>query len=131
MDISPFCWHLCWHVAILKIGCQQYEKPCTASIFARLEKDIFPLVGGIPISEVTAPQILQTLRRIEARGAVDTAHRTLQNCSQIFRYAIATGRAERDPAADVRAFRFAQGVRQSDKKTIKRAVVGHALPLYI
>jgi len=71
-------------------------------IFARLEKDLFPLIGGLPVSEVTAPQILQALRRIEARGAVDTAHRTLQNCSQIFRYAIATGRAERDPAADLR-----------------------------
>lgn len=71
-------------------------------IFARLENDLFPLIGGMGIAEVTAPQILQALRRIEARGAVDTAHRTLQNCSQIFRYAIATGRAERDPAADLR-----------------------------
>lgn len=71
-------------------------------ILARFEKDIFPLVGGMAVSDVTAPEILKALRRIEARGAVDTAHRTLQNCSQVFRYAIATGRAERDPAADLR-----------------------------
>ena len=71
-------------------------------IFARLEKDIFPLIGGKAIGSVTAPELLEVLRRIEARGAIETAHRTLQNCGQIFRYAIATGRAERDPAADLR-----------------------------
>ena len=71
-------------------------------IFARLEKDIFPLIGGKAIGSVTAPELLDVLRRIEARGAIETAHRTLQNCGQIFRYAIATGRAERDPAADLR-----------------------------
>jgi integrase len=51
---------------------------------------------------VTAPELLAALRRIEERGAVDTAHRTLQGCSRIFRYAVATGRAERDTAADLR-----------------------------
>ena len=71
-------------------------------IFARLEKDIFPLIGGKAIGSVTAPELLEVLRRIEARGAIETAHRTLQNCGQIFRYAIATGRAERDPTADLR-----------------------------
>ena len=71
-------------------------------ILARLEKDIFPLLGATPIASVTAPALLDALRRIEARGAVDTAHRTLQNCGQIFRYAIATGRADRDTAADLK-----------------------------
>jgi integrase len=71
-------------------------------IRARLEKDIFPLVGGKPVNEVSAPALLEALRRIEARGALETARRILQNCGQIFRYAIATGRAERDPAADLR-----------------------------
>jgi integrase len=51
---------------------------------------------------VTAPELLAVLRRIEERGALDTAHRALQNCSQVFRYAIATGRAEHDTAADLR-----------------------------
>ena len=74
----------------------------SSKIFARLEKDIFPIIGGKPIGAITAPELLEALRRIEARGAIDTAHRTLQNCGQIFRYAIATGRAERDTAADLR-----------------------------
>jgi integrase len=71
-------------------------------ILARLENDIFPLIGAKAVGAVTAPELLEALRRIEARGAIDTAHRTLQNCGQIFRYAIATGRAERDTAADLR-----------------------------
>lgn len=71
-------------------------------ILARLENDIFPLVGAKAVGAVTAPELLEALRRIEARGAVDTAHRALQNCGQIFRYAMATGRAERNIAADLR-----------------------------
>ena len=71
-------------------------------ILIRLEKDIFPWLGHRPITEITAPELLAVLRRIENRGAIETAHRTLQNCGQIFRYAIATGRAERDVSADLR-----------------------------
>jgi len=73
-----------------------------SKVITRLEKDIFPRIGFKPINEITAPELLTVLRFIEERGAVDTAHRAKQNCSQIFRYAIATGRAERDPAADLR-----------------------------
>jgi len=71
-------------------------------ILERLGKDIFLPLGTKPIHEITAPELLAALRRIEARGAVETAHRMLQACSQVFRYAIATGRAERDTAADLR-----------------------------
>ena len=71
-------------------------------IIRRLERDIFPWLGGRPIAELTAPELLATLRRIESRGAIETAHRAQQNCSQVFRYAVATGRAERDPTADLR-----------------------------
>lgn len=71
-------------------------------IIQRLEKDVFPWLGGRPIAEITAPELLTTLRRIEARGALDTAHRAQQNCGQVFRYAVATGRAERDPSGDLR-----------------------------
>lgn len=66
-----------------------------------LEKDIFPAIGNTPVNEVTAPQLLAALRRIENRGAIETAKRARQTCSQIFRYSIVTGRAERDPAADL------------------------------
>jgi len=71
-------------------------------IIRRLERDVFPWIGAAPIADITAPLLLTTMRRIESRGAVETAHRALQNCGQIFRYAIATGRAIRDPAADLR-----------------------------
>jgi integrase len=71
-------------------------------ILLRLENDIFPWVGSKPIADVTAKELLGTINRIVDRGAVESAHRVLQNCGQIFRYAIATGRAERNPAADLR-----------------------------
>lgn len=71
-------------------------------IIRRLERDIFPWIGGRPISDITAPKLLAVLRRIEDRGAVETAHRAHQNCGQVFRYAIATGRAERDPSPDLK-----------------------------
>lgn len=68
----------------------------------RLERDIFPWLGNIPIRDINAPKLLGALRRVESRGAVETAHRALQNCGQIFRYAIATGRAERDISSDLK-----------------------------
>ena len=68
----------------------------------RLEQDVFPWLGSLTVSEIKAPQLLQTMRRIEARGAIETAHRALQACGQVFRYAIATGRAEHDPTPDLR-----------------------------
>jgi len=71
-------------------------------VIQRLEKDIFPWIGSRPIHGIAAPELLTVIRRIEERGAKDTAHRALQNCGQVFRYAVATGRAERDPSADLR-----------------------------
>ena len=71
-------------------------------IIKRLERDIFPWIGSSPIVNITVPELLSVLRRIEDRGALETAHRALQNCGQIFRYAVATGRAERDLTADLR-----------------------------
>ncbi|MDD2722182.1 MAG: integrase arm-type DNA-binding domain-containing protein [Gallionella sp.] len=71
-------------------------------ILRRLERDLFPWIGGKPIADISAPELLAAVRRIEARGAVETAHRALQNCGQVFRYAIATGRAERDPSPDLK-----------------------------
>lgn len=68
----------------------------------RLERDIYPWIGESPVSEITAPELLAVLRRIEDRGAVETAHRALGNCGQVFRYAIATGRCVRDTSADLR-----------------------------
>jgi len=68
---------------------------------ARLRNDVLPRLGARPITEITAPEILAVLRRITERGAAFTAHRVRSELSRIFRYAIATGRAERDPARDL------------------------------
>ena len=71
-------------------------------ILTRFERDIFPWIGARPIADLTAPELLTTVRRIEKRGALETAHRALSNCGQVVRYAIATGRAKRDPTVDLR-----------------------------
>ena len=73
-----------------------------STIIRRLELNIFPWLGTRPVKLITAPELLTVLRKIERRGAIETAHRIKQVCGQIFRYAIATGRAERDPSADLR-----------------------------
>lgn len=71
-------------------------------LIQRLERDIFPWLGSRPIADISAADLLETLQRIEDRGALETAHRAKQNCSQVFRYAIATRRADRDPSADLK-----------------------------
>lgn len=68
----------------------------------RLESYLFPWLGSKPISEITAPQILEVIKRIESLNKLETAHRTLQATSQVFRYAVQTGRALRDPCVDLR-----------------------------
>lgn len=71
-------------------------------ILRRLERDIFPKIGQIPVADLTAQILLSVLRKIEERGAIETAHRALQNCGKIMRYAVSTGRAERDPTPDLK-----------------------------
>lgn len=68
----------------------------------RLERDAFPIIGKRPISEITPPELLDCLRRIEERGHIETAHRVKTLCGQVFRYGISTGRVERDPTPDLR-----------------------------
>lgn len=72
------------------------------TIMSRLENNIFPWLGSKPILDITPSDLLLTLRRIEERGAVETAHRVKQICGQVFRYGIATGRADRDITADLK-----------------------------
>ena len=71
-------------------------------IIARLENDVFPWIGKVPVAQVTPPQLLEVMRRIEARGVIETAHRALQDCSQALRYAVATGKASSNPARDLK-----------------------------
>jgi len=67
-----------------------------------LERDVFPWIGSKPIKDVTAPELLAVVRRIESREAPETTRSCLQYLSRIGRYAVATGRAERDAAVDLR-----------------------------
>jgi integrase len=73
-----------------------------ARILIRLENNVFPFIGKRPIKAITPPELLVVGRKVEQREAYDLAHRVLQTCSQIFRYAVATGRAERDITPDLR-----------------------------
>lgn len=68
----------------------------------RMERDLFPWIGKSDIKSITPASLLMVLRKVEARGALDTAHRLMQNCSQVWRYAVATGRAERDITIDLK-----------------------------
>lgn len=71
-------------------------------VIRRLEADIFPAIGMRPINEITAPILLMAIKKIEVRGALDIAKRALSTCGQVFRYAVAHGLAERNPAADIK-----------------------------
>ena len=74
----------------------------SSRINSQLERDVFPWIGGKPVAAVTPSQLLAVVRRVEQRGALEPAHRALRNCGQIFRYAVATGRANNDPAGVLR-----------------------------
>ncbi len=74
-------------------------------IIRRLARDVFPWLGGRPVAAITVPELLAVTRRVEERGALETAHRALRNCGQVFRCAVSTGRAERAPSADLRGSR--------------------------
>jgi len=71
-------------------------------VLQRLEADVFPWIGNKPIAQIKPPELLKITQRIEQRGAVDMAHRVLQSCGQIFRYAVGGGRVESDPTRDLR-----------------------------
>jgi integrase len=73
-----------------------------ANVIDRLTRDVFPWIGSKPIASLTAPDVLAVLRRVEARGAVETAHRERGYCGQVMRYAVATGRAQGDVTRDLR-----------------------------
>lgn len=87
-----------WHGKQVPLWAKSYGP----GVLRRFERDVFPWIGALPIAEISASAILEPLQLIERRGAVETAHRALTNCAQVMRYAVATGRAERNPCADLR-----------------------------
>lgn len=87
-----------WHENKKSAWTERYAE----DVLERIASNIFPYLGNRPINEITPPELLSVLRKIEARGAFYQANRLRESCSLVFRYAIATGRAERDTAADLR-----------------------------
>lgn len=79
-----------------------WNKSHAERIIRRLEKDIFPWLGKKNIAEITAPELLTVIRRIKDRGVLETAHRAMSNCGQVFRYGVQTGKCERDVTYDLR-----------------------------
>ena len=87
-----------WHSKKSNIWTERHAR----SVWKRLELNVFPWLGSRPVAEITPKEILTVLRRIEDRGALELAHRALWSCSQICRYAVATGRIPADPCRDLR-----------------------------
>lgn len=90
-----------------------------------LEKNIFPFIGNRPISEVTPPELLDILRKIEGRGSLDIAGRTKQICGQVFRYGIQTGKCEWDVAQNL------SGALKTHKKEHFRTLEAKQLPIFL
>lgn len=86
----------------LKKFAERWTEDYCDEILRRLELNVFPWLGQKRLREISAPELLATLTRIEERGANETAHRVRKICSQVFHYGMATGRTDRDPAADLR-----------------------------
>ncbi len=86
-----------WHSKQVNLWSEKHAK----QVLKSLQDDIFPYLGSRPISEITSPDLLAVLRRIENRGALDILGRVRQRCDAVFKYAIATGNATYNPAADL------------------------------
>jgi integrase len=88
-----------WHTKFKKTT---WTEGHALTIMSRLERDLFPWIGTRPINQIKAQELLILLRRVEERGALESAHRIRTIAGQVFRYAVATGRAERDPSGDLK-----------------------------
>jgi integrase len=110
-----------WHANKL----ETWQPRTAANVLHRLEKDVFPLIGKQPIAQIKAPVMLDVLRQIEKRGALDMAKRQGQVCGQIFRFAIASGKAENDPVPSLR------GALKHSAKGHHAAITPEELPGFI
>jgi len=81
---------------------ERWSEHHALNVMRRLNVDIFPYIGNRPIADIEAPELLQVLRKIEKRGALEVTSRAKEICGQIFRYGIATGKCKRDIAADLK-----------------------------
>jgi integrase len=109
-------WHAAWRAARTDHHADY--------VLRRLVADVFPEIGSRPVADVTAPMLVKVIKRIESRGALDIARRSLQTCGQVFRYAVAHGHIDRNPAADIRP----ADVLQSRKATHYARLEARELP---
>jgi integrase len=87
-----------WH----EVRRSEWSDSYADKVLARLVADVFPYIGRRIVSDVSATELLGVLRRIEARGVIETAHRAHESCSQVFRYAVGQGLVSGDPARDLK-----------------------------
>jgi integrase len=111
-------WHANW-----KTGRSAYY---AAQILRRLEADVFPAIGRRPIADLEPAELLDMLRKVEKRGVTETARRLKQLLGQIFRFAIVTSRAKRDPSADL-----AGALRSTGEPRHHRAMPRQELPAFL
>jgi integrase len=104
---------------------RRWSKDHARRVLNALETDIFPRLGHRPIAEITPPEVLETIRIVEQRQALDIANRLLQRCRGVFRYAIQTGRATQNPASEL------VGVIQTRKVTHRPALAREELPNFL
>ena len=104
----------------------------TEKVEGRFKQYVYPWLGALPVNGITAADLLRILRRIEERGANETAHRVRQHCGQVFRYAIATGRMETDPTHGLRGALAPAQVKHHASITEPKAIglLLHALDAY-
>lgn len=116
-----------WHAKRSK----KLEPRSAAKVWRRLEADLFPDLGATPIKEIEPPALLAAVRKVEARGAHDLAHRVLSIAGQVFRYAVAEGRCERNPSGDLRGaltehtVRNQSAVKPEELPELLRAIDGY------
>lgn len=110
-----------WHDLKKNGWAERYGK----EIIHRLENDVFPEIGHLPIASITPPQLLDMVRKIEKRGAHELALRAIRKCGEIFRYAIVTARAESDPSRDLK------GALKPYKKKHHNAIEAKDIPEFL
>lgn len=110
-----------WHAVMSP----KWSERHTHDVIESLEKDIFPILGDRPIAELKAPEVLEAIRKIEKRGAIDIAQRVRQRCSAVFAYAIGSGVAENNPVAAMR------GVFATRRKEPRRMLPADELPSFL
>lgn len=110
-----------WHNANLAKWTPEHG----AKILRRLERNIFTEIGMRPIKDIKPTEVLDAIRKVEKRGATELSHRILQNCSTVFRFGIATGLADYNPAGDL------QGALKSHKAQNYPAFTANELPTFL